>query len=224
MRDFDRLLRVAIRPCDTWDPFRWPIRLMSVRILNVNRSSWRAASKCAPARSLVALLVLVPGGLVLGSCSARNISSIATACVPVASDAAKSSDVLRSFAWGIKGNDWVRAWKSTSIRVTRGVFVELELVAPVFPPGYVSADASFPWARPRLSKQKVLEPARWCGPKGQSLGLQVVVYYFQAVSTGTVTAKAPLSKGWAVQSPNACDRVKLHCTPLEPLTLKITVT
>jgi hypothetical protein len=172
---------------------------------------------------VVSFLVL-PSGFLLGSCGAKPSGSIAEACVPVSSDAAKSSDVLRSFDWGIEGNNWVRAWKSTNIHVTHGTFVELELVEPMFPPGYVSSDAGFPWTRPQLSTNKVLKPARWCGPKQTSVGLQVVTYYYEGVSTGNVTAEAPLTKGWRNPSLGVCEKVKLRCTRLEALKVNVTVT
>ena len=118
----------------------------------------------------------------------------------------------------------MRAWKSTAVHVTTGTFVELELVEPMFPQGYVSPNADFPWTRPKLSTEKVLKPARWCGPRRQSVGLRVVTYYFQGISAGTVTAEAPLATSWRTQSLEACEKVKLQCARLKALKVTVTVT
>lgn len=176
-------------------------------------------------RLVISFLIVALIGISLGSCSAGTGANLATNCVPVSADAAKSSDVVRSFDGGIQGVDWVRVWKSGPIHITRGMFVGLELIEPMEPPGYVIRRAGFPWTHPRLSSERVLKSARQCHPSAPSAGLQVVVYYFQGVATGTVTATAPLSEGWSVQSTEACANENApHCVPLEPLRVTVIVT
>lgn len=179
-------------------------------------------SKRDSTRLMILSLIVALSGIAFGSCSAGGDGAVATTCIPASAFDALSAD-KQSFDGGLRGPGWVQVWKSASVHVTRGTFVGLELVQPEYPAGYVSARAGFPWTRPKLSASKVLKSARQCRKTPQSVGLQVLTYYFQGVATGTVTATVPLSDGWRVQSTKACEDVRLSCTLLTPLRVTVTV-
>jgi hypothetical protein len=173
-------------------------------------------------RSMIAFLILALGGISLVSCSADSRTTIAATCVPPSAFDALSTG-RQYFNGGMRGAGWVQVWKSAVVHVVRGTFVGLELIEPEYPAGYVGSRAGFPWTRPTLSGAGVLKPARRCRTTPTSGGLPVVTYYFQSVASGTVTATAPLSEGWRVQSVEACQEVRISCAPLKALRVTVTV-
>lgn len=119
---------------------------------------------------------------------------------------------------------WVRVWTNGSLHVKRGMFVGLEVVEPegdLTGPPNLARQAIFPWLAPVMMSNEVLRPTRACQQTAIAT-LPLAVYWFEAIGEGAVTVTVPLSKEWA-HTPNACPPA-LHCAPLQPLQVSITVT
>ena len=80
-----------------------------------------------------------------------------------------------------------------NLSVNEGQVVYVTLVEPV---EIGSAPSSFPWPTPRSSNAKVLVHVPICKHPPLVTSLAVTITAFRAVSAGTATVRAPLSRAW----------------------------
>ena len=155
--------------------------------------------------------VLVVTGIGVGVLTATGTSGLRTttavSCVP------RQSDLVPVTA------RWDRVWANGAVHLKPGMFVGLEVIEGeiLIPKKDPSIVQSFPWTPPSVSSKGVLRATGECPHGLEVTSVPLAVYWFEAVSTGTVTVTVPLTRAWT-------QAAKKGFVPrLQPLRVRVTV-